>query len=79
MSAVDLIVLPQHVDHMFDPEDGTQSFVLSHEAKADETVPLSEVDGRRGVLWLNPHDTRFDLRRRLEAVSGNFDQMVNPC
>ena len=79
MSAVDLIVLPEHVDNMLDPEDGTESFILSHEAEADQAVPLGEVDGRGRVLRLNPDNTRLDLGRWLETVSRHLDQMIDSC
>lgn len=61
---------------MFDSENGAESFVFAHEAEPDNAVPLSEVDWRRRVLRLYAHNTRLDLRRRLEAVFRYFDKMV---
>ena len=64
---------------MLDSEDGAQGFVLAHEAESNETVPLREIDWGRRVFGLDSHHAGLDLRRRLEAVFRDFDEMVNSC
>ena len=77
MAAVDFEVFVQHVDHVLDPEDGTQRLVLAHEAEADQSVPLCEVDGGGRVFGFNAHDGALDFGWRLETVATDLDQVVN--
>lgn len=68
MAFVDLKVLVEHVDDVLYPKDCTQRLVLTHEAEANEAVPLGKIDGRRRIFRLDANDRRLYFGRWLEAV-----------
>ena len=74
---VDFEILVQHVDHMLNTEDCTESLVLSHETEADEAIPLSKIDGGRRIFGFDTDYRRLDLGRRFETIATHFDKMID--
>jgi hypothetical protein len=75
----DFEVLMEHLENVFEPENCTQSLVLSQEAKSHKAIPFCEVNWRRWILRLNSYDAAFNFGRWFETVSAHFDEVIDLC
>ena len=69
-------LLLQDLHHLLVLEGCCKGLVLADEADAKQSVPLEKIDIRKGILRLYSYDAALDLRRRLEVVLSDLDEVV---